>query len=92
MNTEPKIGDYVLATKWNDGDPGDHWAVGFYESYVNDRYRVVDNDGKQIRAGGFRRIGLIDADTGAWLLSAADALEKSPPGSVNMWSMLSNDD
>jgi len=28
---EMKHGDYVLATKYRDGDPQDHWAVGFYD-------------------------------------------------------------
>ena len=81
-------GDYVLATKWHDGDPGDHWAVGFYSEYKKGRHYIVDNEGKQLRNSGFRRVGPIDAEVGRWLLSAADVLEASPPGSVNLWNML----
>jgi len=33
MTTIKKIkkGDYVLATKYSDGDPKDHFAVGFFD-------------------------------------------------------------
>lgn len=30
MSSQPKVGDYVLATKYHDGGSLDHWAVGFY--------------------------------------------------------------
>jgi hypothetical protein len=40
-------GDYVLATKWSDADPGDHWCVGFYDELKwGDRHIVLDNDDK----------------------------------------------
>lgn len=81
-------GEYVLATKWGDGDPGDHWGVGFYDRFENGRHYVVDSAGKQIRGNGFRRVGRITADVGRWLLSAAKSLEASPPGTVNLWTML----
>ena len=81
-------GEYVLATKWSDGDPGDHWGVGFYDRFENGRHYVVDSAGQQIRGNGFRRVGRITADVGRWLLSAAKSLEASPPGTVNLWTML----
>ena len=81
-------GEYVLATKWGDGDPGDHWGVGFYDRFENGRHYVVDRAGKQIRGNGFRRVGRITVDVGRWLLSAAKSLEASPPGTVNLWTML----
>lgn len=81
-------GDYVLATKWGDGDPGDHWGVGFYDRLHNGRHYVLDNGGKQIRGNGFRRVGRITPEMGRWLLSAAAMLESSPPGTVNLWTML----
>ncbi len=29
------VGDYVLATKYHDGNPQDHWCVGFYHSTLD---------------------------------------------------------
>lgn len=96
----PAAGDYVLATKWSDGDPGDPWALGFYAGELdmgNDRehikvaarYLVHDSSGKTIRPGGFRRVARVRKDVGAWLLNvAAKQLEASPPGTVNLWTML----
>lgn len=80
-------GDYVLATKYDDGDPGDNWAVGFYDRQENGRHYVVDGEGNQCRFSGYRRVGKITAEYGGWLLSAASVLEKSPPGTVNLWGM-----
>jgi hypothetical protein len=85
------IGDYVLATKYSDGDPGDAWALGFYDGVRDEqgRHYVKDASGKQIRGNGFRRVGRIRADVGRWLLEdAAKVLERSPPGTVNLWTML----
>jgi hypothetical protein len=89
----PAIGDYVLATKYSDGDPGDNWALGFYAGpmleYVPPRYNIVGSDGKSIRGNGFRKIARIRKDVGRWLLAvAAKQLEQSPPGTVNLWTML----
>lgn len=83
---------YVLATKWDDGDPGDHWAVGFYDGERNGRYFVRDSQGTQIRAGGFRRIAKITEPVGRWLLQNASALESSPPGAISLWGMLNKID
>lgn len=80
-------GDYVLATKFDDGDPGDWWGVGFYDCEKDGRHFICDNDGNQIRRGGFRRVGHITTEYGAWLLSVCDALERSPAGTVNLWTM-----
>lgn len=88
-------GDYVLATKYDDGDPGDPWAVGFYlepgpPSVDKPRYRVGHADGTIIYGpNGFRRIrsGLRE-DVGHWLMQNSKALERSPPGTVNLWTML----
>ena len=33
-------GEYVLATKYSDGDPGDEWAVGFLKARMNCYARV----------------------------------------------------
>lgn len=95
-----EIGDYVLATKYSDGDPGDAWALGFYAGELdmgNDksaikvppRYMVKDSAGRNIRGNGYRRVARIRPDVGKWLLEvAAKQLEQSPPGTVNLWTML----
>ena len=84
----PRIGEYCLATKWYDGDPGDHWGVGFYAGTENGRHYLKDGYGNQIRANGFRRVAPIKPEVGAWLLSIAKQLEAAPPGAVNLWTML----
>ncbi|MDD4436466.1 MAG: hypothetical protein PHS04_00310 [Tissierellia bacterium] len=85
----PEIGDYCLATKYSDGDPGDHWGLGFYDGEHDGRHYIKDSNGKQIRANGFRRVGKVSAEVGHWLLNtAAKPLEASPPGTVNLWTML----
>ena len=88
-DSEPQIGDYVFATKYQDGDPGDMWALGFYDGERGGRYFVKDNNGRQIRGNGFRKVSRIRKDVGTWLLmTAGKSLEMSPPGVVNMWTML----
>jgi hypothetical protein len=87
----PKIGDYVLATKYEDGDPGDAWALGLYDGVRDDkgRHYVKDSAGNQLRGNGFRRVARIRKDVGRWLLEvAATQLEHCPPGTVNLWTML----
>ena len=82
------VGDYVLATKYHDGDPGDRWAVGFYAGMERDRHMVKDSAGKQIHAGGYRGVIRIPLDVGDWLLKNARVLESSPGGAVNLLQMV----
>lgn len=97
MTADVKIGDYVLATKYGDGDPGDPWAVGFYAGLDtrrphSPRHMVHDSHGNNIRANGYRRVARIREDVGHWLLTvAAEQLEASHPGTVNLWTMLTPD-
>jgi len=75
-----KEGDYVLATKYHDGDPGDHFCVGFYRGTLAefgkpDRHLVADNDGIPFRANGFRRVKKISARRGAWLVERMSDIE-----------------
>ncbi len=80
--TSPAVGDYVLATKYSDGDPGDHFAVGWlkeiYDHYGQRRYIVVDAAGKSFRANGFRRCETITADRGDWLVKHFREIEARP--------------
>lgn len=83
---ELKKGDYVLATKWSDGDPGDQWCVGFYDGTLSkvseDRHMVVDENGKQFRGNGFRRVKKISRERGAFLLKNKEFIEF---GTRSLW-------
>lgn len=71
-------GDYVLATKYSDGDPQDHWCVGFYSHMLReDRYIIVDNRDIPFRANGFRRAKRISQERGKWLLDRVSEIEMS---------------
>ena len=74
-NEEIVKGDYVLATKFDDGHVTDHWCVGLYDRQENGRHFVVDLLGEQFRAGGFRRVGKISNKLGNWLVKRAKELE-----------------
>lgn len=79
-----KKGDYVLATKYSDGDAGDHWCVGFYDRCDESRdcgvrHFVVDSDGKQFRGNGFRRAVKITPEQGRRLLERGQDLEDFSP-------------
>jgi len=53
---ELEKGDLVLATKWHDGDPCDHFVVGFWKSLGrNGKHNVVDDKGHLFRVNGFQR-------------------------------------
>ena len=84
----PNLGDYVLATKYDDGDPGDPWAVGFYGGLNDgDRHGVKDEAGLWIYGGNrFRRVGRVTAEIGNWLMSNAELLERAP-SKINLWGM-----
>src|SRR5262245_4247591 len=83
---ELKQGDYVLATKWGDGDPQDHWCIGFYSetlnSYGQNRFIVVDENGRPFRANGFRRAKRISKQRGRWILARKEQIEQS---SRSLW-------
>ncbi|MDD4352250.1 MAG: hypothetical protein PHU71_04725 [Candidatus Gracilibacteria bacterium] len=78
MNKTLNKGDYVLATNYRDGDPQDQWCVGFYEGQENDRYIVIDDDGKRFRYSGFRRVKKISKERGLFILSHKDDIQNSP--------------
>jgi len=78
-------GDYVLATKYADGDPCDLFFVGFYRGMLNDRYLVEDDKGQLARASGFRRCEKISERAGAALVSALPIISDLPGKSVWWW-------
>ena len=69
----------MLATKYSDGDPGDHFAIGYYNgSYDHHgqvRHLVVDSEGKSFRANGFRRVATIGTNRGNWMVQNLHHIE-----------------
>lgn len=78
-------GDYVLATKYADGCPQDHFAVGFFSEMLReDRFVVVDDKGVPFRASGFRRVAKISAGCGAFIVDHMREIECSDR---SLWSI-----
>ena len=78
-----KKGDYVLATKYTDGDCRDHWFVGFFRSKCKrGRYDIIDNDGHLIRGNGFRKAQRISPEVGRFLV---EHIEDIDHGSKGLW-------
>lgn len=76
----PKIGDYVVATKYADGDPGDQFCIGFYngsyDHYGQTRHLVIDGEGKNFRHNGFRRVSPIGSERGSWMVGHLTLIER----------------
>lgn len=85
MNDELQKGDYVLVTKYSDGDPYDHWFVGFYSHTTGDRHHVTDGQGQMPRQNGFRRIQKIDEPIGRWFVENKDDIKGM---TTNIWDLL----
>jgi len=80
-----KQGDYVVATKYSDGDPGDHFCVGFFRdmtAHDEPRYNIVNSDGELFRGNGFRRAQKISKEVGEMIISNCDGVERS---GVSIW-------
>jgi len=66
----PQLGDYVLATKYEDGDPCDHFVVGFVSGWTrHGRWLVEDAEGRNQRHNGFRRAARITDEEGRKLVA-----------------------
>ena len=86
-SNRPKIGDYVLATKYDDGDIGDHSFVGFVTGFTDHgRYLIADSEGINQRASGIRRAEKITPEEGLALVKMMPDL--SPFSGVSMWDHL----
>lgn len=87
-----KKGDYVLATKFSDGDPADQFAVGFYDRFDGGRHFVVDSNGTQMRANGFRRAEPVAREVGAEIVRSAQDLESRALAGeeISLWSMVTD--
>lgn len=73
-------GDYVVATKYADGDPGDQFCVGFYDGSFEHagqtRHLVIDSEGKNFRHNGFRRVARVGKERGQWMVSHLEHIEE----------------
>lgn len=69
MGTAIEKGNYVLATKFEDGDPFDPWCVGFYDG-LNEkgRHMVTNKQGVPFRLNGFGSVYVITRDLGEWII------------------------
>ena len=81
--SEPTIGDYVLATKYQDGDPCDH-LMGY--DMKKGRYIVVDGDGKIFRSNGFRRAEKITMEEGHKIVEMIPVIGDIP--GLSLWTHL----
>ena len=80
-----KKGDYVIATKYRDGDPMDHFVLGFFDGmsdHQKPRYNIVDGEGRPFRGNGFRRAQKITQSTGEKILENITSIEH---GSITVW-------
>jgi len=77
-------GDYVLATKWHDGDPCDHFYVGFYKESYNygRRHLIVDENDNLVRGNGFRRVEAITAEEGKAIIALFPKIGDKPGRSI----------
>ena len=80
-----QLGDYVLATKYHDGDPKDGFAIGYVLNNVYPyRIQVRGSDGQQI-GGSYRRYKKIDGEFGQWIVKNIARIED---GSKSLWDYL----
>lgn len=77
-----EIGDYVLATKYDDGDPCDHFYVGFVCGFFRDRYLVADHRGVSQRSNGFRRVEKISIEEGQRIVALIPEIGDLPGRSL----------
>jgi len=79
-----KKGDYVIATKYEDGDPKDHFAVGFFDSMTwHNRYNIVTSEGELFRGNGFRKAKKISQEIGTKIIANFKDIEQSDK---SVWS------
>lgn len=81
-----KPGDYVLATKWGNGDPCDNFCVGYVAGFGEDRILIADDNGNLFRPNGFRRARKITSEQGAQLLALFPEIADKPGPSI--WAHL----
>lgn len=76
-------GDYVLATRWSDGDPCDPFAVGYFNGMDGDRFMVVRENGDSL--GRFGRCSKISQRVGSLIVKAMPLIGDRAGRSVWFW-------
>jgi hypothetical protein len=80
MVTAMELDDYVVATKYRDGDPGDQFCVGFYNGSFTvigrTRHLVKDSSGQNFRNNGFRRCEPVSHERGSWIVEHIPVIER----------------
>lgn len=74
--TKPRIGDYVLATKWETGSSTEPIGVGFVETEIvssaeraHERWFLMDQNRRRFKSNGFRRAEKITLEEGVFIIS-----------------------
>lgn len=81
-----QFGDYVLATKYRDGKPGDPWEIGRVSQMVTDPGDMITGTKYRLHSGLFyRRARRITLKRGAWLVDHIPDIERS---GVSLWGWL----
>ena len=84
-------GDYVLATRWHDGNPCDPFCIGFYaekwsswssESGDQIRHYVIYGDETSSHGGSFRRAEAITEEEGKALIALIPEIGDKPGRSL----------
>lgn len=86
------VGDYVLATKYQDGDANDPWGVGVIEQIrlhssakefglCSERYQIKDDPHKR---NEYRRAKKISKEFGDWICANIKRIEN---GGRTLWSL-----
>lgn len=94
-----EVGDYVFATKYNDGCSRDHFVVGFVVAEVgmwrhgDERWTIVNDEGRPFRGNGFRRARRISREVGSTMLALMR--ESDPERNLHapgdsMWDILAD--
>lgn len=81
-----KKGDFVIATKYSDGDPNDHFAVGYFQDMnSNNRFNIVDENGKLFRGNGFRKAKKVSKILGNKIIENIKSIEQS---NTSVWKFV----
>ena len=76
MKKSLAVGDYVLGTRWSDGDSREPFCVGFIvEIFEAGRYAIADNKGKRF-SGTYRRAERISQERGAFIVANISHIEQ----------------
>lgn len=87
-NRPLEVGDYVLASKYRDGDPNDPWFVGFIKQIIRcedyDKYKIADEDGNLLYSSMLARAERIGKANGHQLVRCKKYIKESNK-SVYYW-------